>query len=204
MGHQSAEEQALELVRKEGILRARDLVKYGIDDKTLTRLVRRGKIRRIGRGLYLSADVIPSSEFALAAASRRVRHGIICLLSALSYHGLTTQVPREVWMAVEWTPVIGEEEWPPFRFFRFSGRAFMEGVETHEIEGIEGIEIKVYSPAKTVADCFKYRNKIGLDVALEALRDCLARNKCGMDEIWRYAKLCNVANIIRPYLEATT
>jgi predicted transcriptional regulator of viral defense system len=153
----------------------------------------------VGRGLYVLPDADVSEHHSLAEASKRVPHGVVCLLSALRFHNLTTQSPSEVWLAIgskAWRPQV---DYPRLRFVRFSDRALEAGVEEHSIEGVL---VRVYSPAKTVADCFKYRNKIGLDVALEALRDCRRERKCSNDELWRYAKICRVANVMRPYMEA--
>ncbi len=197
------------MVAKRGILRAREVVAEGVDDKTLHRILAKGLIQRVGRGLYISADATPSSNVALAVVARRVGHGVVCLLSALSFHGITTQLPREVWLAVNWKPTIGTDEWPPIRTLRFSGDAFTEGVEVHQVypaseENVSNsVAVRVYSPAKTVADCFKFRGTVGLDVAIEALRDTLQHQKASRDEIWQYAKLCRVHNVMRPYLEAT-
>ena len=123
----------------------------------------------------------------------------MCLLSALRFHGLTTQAPSEVWIALDpkaWKP---KADGLPLRVVRMSGKALVEGVKEHQIEGVM---VRVYNPAKTVADCFKYRNKIGLDVALEALRDYQHKLRAGRDDLWRYAKICRVARVMRPYLEA--
>jgi len=192
--------QILEIAEQVGVLRPRDLDAYGIPRIYLSRLCDHGRLQRVGRGLYVlpSADV--SEHHTLAEACKRVPHGVVCLLSALRFHGLTTQSPFEVWLAIGskvWRPKV---DYPPLRLFRFSARALEAGVEEHSIEGVS---VRVYNPAKTVADCFKYRNKIGLDVALEALRDCRRQRKCTNDELWRYAKTCRMANVMRPYLEAT-
>jgi len=146
------------------------------------------------------ADVDATENHTLAEASKKVPHGVICLLSALRFHGLTTQAPFEVWIAIggkAWRP---RADYPPLRIFHFSDSSLNSGVEMHQIEGVS---VKVFNPAKTVVDCFKYRNKIGLDVAIEALRDCRRQRKCDHNEIWRYAKLLRVSNVMRPYLEAT-
>jgi len=167
----------------------------------LQRLCEQGLLRRVGRGLYLSADAELTEHHTLAEACKRAPPGVICLLSALRFHELTTQAPFEIWMAIDkkaWRP---RADWPVMRFVRFSGAALTEGIEEHRIEGVT---VKVYAPAKTVADCFKYRNKIGLDVALEALRDCLRQRKCSNDDLWRYAKICRVGNVMKPYVEAVT
>ena len=191
----------LRIVDRKGVLRPRDLDPFGIPRVYLQRLCEQGLLRRVGRGLYLSANAELTEHHTLAEACRRVRHGVVCLLSALRFHELTTQAPFEIWMAIDgkaWRP---RADWPVMRFVRFSGAALTEGIEEHRIEGVT---VKVYTPAKTVADCFKYRNKIGLDVALEALRDCRQQRKCSNDDLWRYAKICRVANVMKPYLEAVT
>jgi len=196
---QKTTEKVLEIVQKNGVMRPRDLKAYGFPASYLHRLYRRGLLERTSRGLYSLPDSIVTEHHSLAEAARQATRAVVCLLSALRFHGLTTQAPFEVWLAIEnkdWQPKINH---PVIRFVRFSGKAFTEGVETHDIEGVL---VKIYSPAKTVADCFKYRNKIGLDVALEALRDCLDQRKCSVDDLWYYARICRVSNIMRPYLEA--
>jgi predicted transcriptional regulator of viral defense system len=125
---------------------------------------------------------------------------VVCLLSALQFHDLTTQAPFQVWLAIDRKAWLPKEPRLPIRIVRFSGPALEKGIEEHIIEGVS---VKVYNPAKTVADCFKYRNKIGLDVALEALRDCRRERKCTNYDLWEYAKICRVANVMKPYLEAT-
>jgi len=135
----------------------------------------------------------------LVEAALRVSRGVVCLLSALRFHNLTTQSPFKVWMAIDRKAHLPAAGGLPLRFVRFSGAALSVGVEEHILEGVT---VKIYAPAKTVADCFKYRHKIGLDVALEALRDLLRRDRASLNEIWRYARICRVANVMRPYLEA--
>ncbi len=192
-------QQILTLVRKEGVLRPRDLDPLGIPREYLRRLYDSGKLRRAGRGLYILADAEGTEHQTLTEACKRVPHGVVCLLSALRYHDLTTQAPFEVWMAIEEKARHPKVDHPVIRFVRFSGPAFTEGVVEYRIGGAP---IKVYNPAKTVADCFKYRNKIGLDVALEALRDCYRSRKCTVDELLKYGEICRVANVMKPYLEA--
>ncbi len=198
---QSKSERVLELVGKSGVLRPRDLDTHGIPREHLSRLCRRGLLERVGRGLYVLANADVTEHHSLAEACKRVPHAVVCLISALSFHELTTQAPFEVWLA------IGEKAWrprrtdPPLRIMRFSGDALADGVEEH---AIEGVPVKVYCVAKTVADCFKYRNKIGLDVALEALRECWKERRCTMDELWHYAGVCRMENVMRPYLESLT
>jgi predicted transcriptional regulator of viral defense system len=195
----SKTEKALQLVRQLGTIRPRDLAARDIPRDYLDRLRRRGLVERIGRGLYACLDGEISEYHSLVEATRQVRQGVICLLSALRFHELTTQDPHEVWIALPpraWKPRIA---YPPLRIVRFSGAAFQEGVERHRIEGAA---VAVYGVAKTVADCFKYRNKIGLDVALEALRDCWRRKRCTMDDLWKMAAVCRMTNVMRPYLES--
>lgn len=196
---QTMKERALTLARAQGIVRARDFTAAGIARTYIQRLCREGLLVRAGRGLYQAADAEIETQHSLVEASRALSHGVVCLLSALQFHGLTTQTPHEIWM------MIGSKKWAPrkppgsLRIIRATGAALSEGVERHEIEGIE---VPIYSAAKTVADCFKHRNKVGIDVAIEALRDCLRQRKCAVDDIWRYAKVCRVQNVMRPYLEA--
>jgi len=191
--------QVLEIARRLGVLRPRDLDAYGLPRVYLSRLHDRNLLRRVGRGLYVATDLEATEYHTLAEACKRVPHGVVCLLSALQFHGLTTQAPFEVWMAIERNARLPRVVRPVMRFVRFSGRALTEGIEEKQIERVT---VKVYNPAKTVADCFKYRNKIGLDVALEALRDCRRTRKCTMDELWYYAQVCRVARVMKPYLEA--
>jgi predicted transcriptional regulator of viral defense system len=154
----------------------------------------------MGRGIYIPADAEISENVGLAQAAKRVPHGIVCLLSALQFHDLGTQSPFEVWMAIERKSAKPQIDYPPLRIVRFSGIALTEGIEKHLIDGVE---VKIFNKAKTIADCFKYRNKIGLDVALEALKDCRQRRLCTNDQLWKYAKICRVANVMKPYFEAT-
>ncbi|MBL7223161.1 MAG: AbiEi antitoxin N-terminal domain-containing protein [Candidatus Brocadiae bacterium] len=192
-------ERVLELVRAGGVLRPRDLEARGISRQHLYLLHERGLVRRVGRGLYVLPDEAPTEHHTLAEACKRAPNAVVCLLSALRFHGLTTQAPFEAWLAIDgqaWKPRVDA---PPVRFVRFSGKALQEGIEEHNIEGVT---VKVYCAAKTVADCFKYRNKIGLDVAIEALRDCRTQRAATNDELWHYAKICRVARVMRPYLEA--
>lgn len=192
-------DKVLELVKKAGVLRPRDLVPYNIPRTYLSRLCEAGKLHRIGRGLYVLPGNDATEHHSLAEACKRVPKGVVCLLSALRFHELTTQAPFEVWLAIgekAWRPRL---EYPPLRIVHFSKAALNAGVEEHQIEGMS---VHVYSPAKTVADCFKYRNKIGLDVAIEALRECRRAQHCTMDELWHYAAICRVRNVMRPYLES--
>jgi predicted transcriptional regulator of viral defense system len=183
------------------MLRPRDLKKAGISPAYLNKLYVEGMLDRPSRGLYTLADAEPTEHRTIAEASMLVPKGVVCLLSALRVHELTTQSPFEVWLAIPEKARLPRIEYPPLRIVRFSGEALSYGIQ--EIE-IEGVQVRVYSPAKTVADCFKYRNKIGLDVAIEAVRDCLQQRKASMDELWAAAKVCRMSRIMRPYLEAVT
>jgi len=193
------ENQILNLTEQEGVLRSRDLLPYDIPRVYLSRLVQKGLLRRVGHGLYIRTDAEPTEHHSLAEACKRVPHGIICLLSALQFHNLTTQLPYEVWMAISQTARLPNVSRPAMRFHRFSGSALTEGIEEHQIEGVQ---VMVYNPAKTIADCFKYRNKVGLDVAIEALKDCLHQRKATPSTLWNYAKICRMTNVMKPYMEA--
>lgn len=193
-------ERVLRAAEGRGVLRPRDLDRLGISRTVLARLHAAGMFVRLGRGLYALAEVPGRTEHqGLIEVASRAPQAVICLLSALRFHGLTTQASFEIWIAVDrqaWRPRI---DYPPIRVLRFSGRALSEGIETHTIGGVK---VRVYGPAKTVADCFKYRNKFGLDVALEALRDVWREKKATMDELLRYARICRVERVMRPYLDS--
>lgn len=192
-------DRILKLAARQSLIRPRDVEELGIARAYLTSLNRRGLLERPARGVYALPDRPVSGHHSLALAAMLVPRGVVCLLSALRFHGLTTQDPHEVWMAIDFKARKPSVDSPALRVVRFSGRSLSEGVQTHRIEGIP---VRVYSPAKTVADCFKYRNKIGIDVAIEALRDALRKRKATIDDIHRFAKVCRVANVIRPYLES--
>ena len=200
-GMDTAAERLIDLVRNQGLIRPRDLAPLDIPRVSLTRAVRRGQLERIGRGLYGLPGRPVSAHGVLAEVARRVPKGVVCLLSALRFHGLTTQAPFEVWLAIENKSIAPKLDYPPLRIVRFSGAALTEGVEEHLVDGVT---VRVTGVAKTVADCFKYRNKIGLDVALEALREAWREKRMTSDDLWRYAKVCRVANVMRPYLESLT
>lgn len=193
-------EQALRLVKEiGGVVRPKDLSRHGIAPVYLRRLLQQGRLVQSARGLYRLADHEPSPNHRLAEAAKRVPHGVVCLLSALAYHGLTRKAPPDVWVAIDRKARLPSAGGLPLRFVRFSGAALHEGVEEHPIEGVP---VRVTSCPKTVTDCFKYRNKIGLNVALDALRSSLRQQKCPMDELWRFAIVCRVETVLRPYLEA--
>lgn len=193
-------EQTFALLRERGIVSPRDLVAQGIPPSSLYWLHRQGEVTRTSRGVYFLADGAFTENHSLAEACKRVSHGVVCLLSALQFHNIGTQAPFEVWLAIDHKARQPQVDYPPLRVVRFSGPALTEGVEEHLIEGVM---VHVYNPAKTIADCFKFRHKVGLDVALEALQDGLRQRKCTHSEIWNFAKICRVANVMLPYLEAT-
>ena len=196
---ETAAERLIDLVRAKGLIRPCDLVPLGIPRISLTRAVRRGQLERLGRGLYGLPGREVSAHGSLAEVARRVPRGVVCLLSALRFHELTTQAPFEVWLAIENKAVAPKFDYPPLRIVRFSGAALTEGVDEYVIDGVK---VRVTSVAKTIADCFKYRNKIGLDVALEALREAWREKRMASDDLWRYAKVCRVANVMRPYMDS--
>lgn len=181
------------------IVRRHELETLGLSAWRIQRLLDDGKLQRVGRGLYIWARARPSEHRTLAEASVRVSHGVVCLLSALAFHRLGTQLPHAVWMAIHVKARRPRVDWPPIHFVRFSGRAWTHGIDEH---AIERVTVRVTSPAKTVADCFKYRNKIGLDVALEALREYLGRRGRRLDALLEAADVCRVRRIMMPYVEA--
>ena len=192
-------QKVLRLARRLGIVRPRDIEAEGIPREYLYRLCANGALTRVGRGLYALPDTLRSEAITLAEVAKRAPNAVICLISALQFHNLTTQIPHKVWIAIEnkkWEP---KWDYPPIELVRLTGRAFSFGVETYKVDRVP---VRIYTPAKTVADCFKFRNKIGLDVAVEALRETWRSRKATMDELWEAAKVCRVANVMRPYLEA--
>jgi len=182
-----------------GVFRTAEALKSGIHPRTLYALRDQGVLERLGRGMYRLADLPTLGNPDLTTVALKAPKGVLCLISALAWHELTTEIPHEVYLALPRGAEPPRLEHPPLRIFWFQGAAFAEGVETHEVDGIP---VRIYSPEKTLADCFKYRNKIGLDVALEALREAWHEKRVTSDDIWRYAKVCRVANVMRPYLES--
>lgn len=196
---ESKTQALLKLIREQGVVRSADLRPRGIPREYLSRLHREGVLERASRGVYYLPDSELTEHHSLAEAFKIAPRGKVCLLSALRFHGLTTQSPFEVWLALDRKAHRPAGGGISLHIVRFSGRALTAGVEEHLIEGIK---VPIYSSAKTVADCFKYRNKIGLDVALEALRDYRKSDDASAGELWKYAKICRVANVMRPYMEA--
>ena len=182
-----------------GLVRPVDLETRGISRAQLYRLVRKGLVARQARGIYVACQHPCTTEHTLAQVAKRVPAGAFCLLTALRFHGLTTQSPAEVWIALPEKARKPRLDTPRLRVARFSGAALSEGVETHRLEGVE---VRVYSAAKTVADCFKYRIKVGIDVAVEALRGFSHRHRGGATELARFAGICRVTRVMQPYLDA--
>lgn len=193
------EHAVLRLASQRGLLSARDVATLGVPSMVLTRLVRSGQLERAGRGLYALPGAPIDAQRSLAEVSLRAPRGVICLLSALRVHEIGTQAPFDVWLALPPGVAPPRVDGPALRVLRMSGVALSEGVEKIHIDGVA---VPVFGAAKTVADCFKFRNKIGLDVALEALREVWRERRASMDELWHYAQIDRVSNVMRPYLEA--
>jgi predicted transcriptional regulator of viral defense system len=201
MARPSNNEQAKAIFRRHGgTMRTREVLEAGVHPRTLYQLRDAGELVALARGVYRLADMPPLSEPDLATVCKRVPQGVVCLISALAFHGLTTQIPHVVHLAISRTARTPNLDYPPLRVYRFSEEAFKAGVQT---QTSDGIELRVYDAEKTLADCFKYRNKIGLDVALEALRSYRARRGVRLQRVLEYAKVCRVEQVIRPYLEAS-
>lgn len=190
-------QQIIDLARERGVIRAADVEEVGASRTLLPYLADKGELRRISRGAYALIDYVPEHETFLAAATA-VPHGVICLLSALQFHEITTQMPMETWIAIKRGTRMPTRKGLNLEVVKLTGLAFSEGIEEHDADGVP---IRVYSPAKTVVDCFKFRNRIGLDVARESLLDALQQKKATRDEIWRLARCCRMARVMRPYLE---
>jgi predicted transcriptional regulator of viral defense system len=184
-------QRVLQLVRKNGWLRASDLADAGVPRAVLTRMAASGQLERAARGLYRLPDSGGSEHEGLVTVASKVPQAVVCLLSALQFHGLTTQLPWQVWFAMPRGSHVPRLEYPPIRMVQFTGEAYTQGIETHERDGVK---LHVY--------CFKHRNKIGMDVALEALKDARAQGRASFDDLWRCAKVCRVSNVMRPYMEA--
>ena len=194
-------QRVIQLLNKRQFLRPRDLDEFNISREYLNKLYVEGVLERPSRGLYVLPDSQPSELRTIVEDCKLVPKGIVCLLTALRIHELTTESPFEVWMAIGEKDRKPKIDYPPVRIVRHSGQSLSYGVEKRKVEGVQ---VSVYSPAKTVADCFKYRNKIGLDVAIEALRDCRKQKKATNDELWKAAKICRMANVMRPYMESVS
>lgn len=199
MSRLSKRDQVIKFVKKHTLVRPCDLKVAGLPRDYLYQLAKTGDVKRVGRGLYQWPDKDIEHHQSLVEVSKKVPHSVVALLSALSFHEMTTQNPHEIWLAIDRKARRPAIDYPPVRWIYISELSKSEGIENHLLDGVK---VKVFSPAKTIADCFKYRNKIGLDVALEALRRGWGGKRFTMDELVRYAKFCRVLNVMRPYLEA--
>lgn len=199
MRNDTQTKRVLALARQKGILRPSQVQGAGIPRVILSRLATSGLLERTARGLYRLPDAQFSETESLSTVAAKAPQAVFCLLTALQFHGLTTQLPRQVWIAMPRGSHVPQIAYPPVKMVQFSGEAYSEGIETHYRDHVP---MKIYSAAKTVVDCFKHRNKIGLDVAVEALRDARAKKKASISELWHFAKINRVANVMRPYLEA--
>ena len=185
--------------RAGGILRTAQALRAGVHPRDLYALRDAGVLEEVSRGVYRLADLPPFAEPDLATVALRVPKAVIALVSALHFHGLTTEIPHEVSVALPQGTSRPRLDWPPLRVYWFSGSMFTSGIETHERDGVH---LRVYGAAKTVADCFKFRNRLGIQVAVDALRTGIAERKITPAELLRAARTCRVAQIVRPYLEA--
>lgn len=194
-----SEHPILALARSKGVLRTRDVCAANGSRVALAQLVRQGRLSRLGRGLYALPERPLSEHGALAEVAAKSAQGVVCLISALRFHELTTQQSPDIWLAIPHKAHPPKLAYPPLRVVHMSGQAMTAGIDTVDVAGVS---VRLFGVAKTVADCFKFRNKIGLDVALEALNEAWAQRRISMDELWRYAQICRVANVMRPYMEA--
>jgi len=195
----SKEQEVLDLAKKLGTIRIKDLLEREIHPEFARRLLGKDMLVRSGRGLYTLADAEITEHHELAVVGKRLPKGVVCLTSALRFHGIGTQLPRKIWLAIEKGSAQPRLFYPQISFVRLSGLSFSEGIDEHMIEGVA---VRIYNPAKSVADCFKFRNRIGLEAVIEAVRESLHERKATSDEIYHYAKICRVWNIMKPYLEA--
>lgn len=189
----------LKLTRKLGVLRPRDLKSIGVPRVYLKPLVERGELLRTGRGLYVLSGAALTENHSLAEAAKRSPRGVVCLLSALRFHGLTTENPAAVWLAIPRGARPPQSTAPALRVVTLSGKMMTAGIQR---QVIQGVSVPVYCVAKTVADCFRFRNRIGVNIAVEALREAWRDQKATAGELWRYAKVCRVLNVMRPYFDS--
>jgi len=194
-------EELRHLILSKEIIKTADIVKEGFPREYIKRLYEQGLLIKLSRGIYIPSNAPIKENLSLAEVAKRVPNAVICLLSALRFHGLTTQSPFEVWIAINHKTHPPKLNSTSIHVNYFSGKNLSLGVEEHIISSVK---VKVFSAAKTVIDCFKFRNKIGLDIAIEALKDCWHKRKATLAELWQFAKACRMQNVIRPYLEVIT
>ena len=180
-------------------MRASQAQKAGIDLKTLQEMVDEGILKREGRGIYRLSDLPPLSNPDLVQIAIRVPNCVICLISALSFHALTTQTPYKIYIAIHRNSYRPRIDYPPIDVVRLGKKSYSSGIEKHIIDGVD---VNIYSKEKTIADCFKFRNKIGQDIALEALKDYLGESTRDIEKLLHYARIDRVENVIKPYIEA--
>ena len=198
--HVSRFDRAVAIFRKHGcILRTAQALRAGIHPSTLYAMRDAGSLEMVSRGVYRLAGSEPLGNPDLVTVATRVRGGVICLISALAFHEITTQIPHDVHVALQRGAEEPRIDHPPIKTYRFTGQAFTAGVETHELDSVR---VRIYSPEKTLADCFKFRNRIGLDTAVEAVRFYRERRNVNVDALMHHAAICRVGKVIRPYLEA--
>ncbi len=193
--------QVLRIARKNGLFRLSEATAAGIHPEYVRRLATQGQLHRVGRGLYALPTLQPTEHHTLVEVAKRIPKGVFCLLTALRFHHLGTQNPREVWVAVDRRAGRPRIDFTPVRLVRVSGSVLRDGIDSHMVERVE---VRVTSAARTVADCFKFRNKIGIDVAVEALKDFRRYRKGTTDELWHQAELLRVARVMRPYWDSLT
>ncbi len=197
----SARDRAKQIIRQNGgIIKTSKALHAGIHPRTLYQLRDTGSLEQISRGIYRLTEIEPVSNPDFIVVATRIPNSVICLISALSFHEITTQIPHKISVAIPKESKPSTMEYPPVQFYKFSQESFMSGIEEHQIDGVT---VKIYSPEKTLADCFKFRNKIGMDVVLEALKLYKGRKKFDHGKILKYARICRVDKIMRPYLEAS-
>ena len=197
----TAADRAVQFLAERGMARLHELKAAGIPEIVVARLTRAGHVVRLARGLYQLPDADIQTGHTLAEVAKIVPKGVVCLISALAYHQLTLQLPPFVWVAIEVHTRQPKHRYPPMRFVRFSEKALTEGVERHMIEGVP---VKITNPAKTIVDCFRFRNKIGVDIAISAMREALRKRVCTPDDIMSHARSLRIASVVQPYLEAMT
>ena len=191
--------RVLQFARKNPLFRLSEATAAGVHPESVRRLTRQGQLTRLGRGLYALPALEPTEFHTLAEVAKRVPKGVFCLLTALRFHGLGTQHPREVWIAVDRRAGMPRVDFTPIRTVRLSGAALSDGIDEHDVDGVR---VRITSPARTVVDCFKFRNKIGVDVAVEALRDYRRLRKGTVDALWRHAERLRLARVMRPYWDS--
>lgn len=191
--------EAIRVLKQQGgVLRTSKALNEGISRRTLYHMLEEGYVQKLERGVYKLVDKGPLANPDLAIVATKIPKARICLISALDFHEMTTEIPHSVHIALPRTSRDPKLDYPPFKVYRFSGKSLSQGVKEHEVDGVI---IKVYNPAKTIADCFKFRNKIGKDIAIEALKRGIKENKASYEDILYYASICRVGNVIKPYLE---